>query len=157
VPCHHGTLAEDQAHGSTWWLSDQRLAFCGDIVEIDAKAHMADERHGALTALLRFASGAVGVLAWGTFGGPGQYAERVEVVGDRNQGVIGTNAREVTQYEEDTGETWTSDWNPWPTCRRVLRDAAETAGAAVRVMDISELAAAAMAAAGSPPAEGAVR
>jgi len=52
------------------------------------------------------------VLAWGTFGGPGQYAERVEILGDRNRGVIITNAREVTVYEEDTGETWTSDWNP---------------------------------------------
>ena len=87
-------------------------AFCGDIVEIDAKAHLTDERHGALTALLRFAGGAVGTLAWGTFGGPGQYAERIELLGDRNRGVIVTNAREVTLYEEDTGETWTSDWNP---------------------------------------------
>lgn len=86
--------------------------FGGDIVEIDAKAHLTDERHGALTALLRFSSGAVGVLAWGTFGGPGQYAERIEILGDRNRGVIITNAREVTVYEEDTGETWTSDWNP---------------------------------------------
>jgi predicted dehydrogenase len=87
-------------------------AFGGDIVEIDAKAHLTDERHGSLSALLRFASGAVGVLAWGTFGGPGQYAERIEILGDRNRGVIITNAREVTLYEEDTGETWTSDWNP---------------------------------------------
>jgi predicted dehydrogenase len=86
--------------------------FGGDIVEIEAKAHLTDERHGGLSALLRFASGAVGVLAWGTFGGPGQYAERVEIIGDRNRGVIVTNAREVTAYEEDTGETWTSDWNP---------------------------------------------
>ena len=62
--------------------------------------------------MLRFAGGAVGTLGWGTYGGPGQFAERIEILSDKGKGVIITNAREVTSYTEEIGRTWTSDWNP---------------------------------------------
>ena len=62
--------------------------------------------------MLRFESGALGTLGWGTYGGPGQFAERIEILGDKGKGVIITNAREVTFYDEETGLNWTNDWNP---------------------------------------------
>lgn len=84
----------------------------GAVVEIEAWANLTDDRHGGLTAMLRFAGGALATLGWGTYGGPGQYAERIEILGERGRGVVVTNGREVTIYNEDVGETWTSDWNP---------------------------------------------
>ena len=84
----------------------------GPIFEIEAKAFKTNEKNGALTIMLRFESGALGVLGWGTYGGPGQFTERIEILSDKGKGVIIHNAREVTFYEEETGQTWTNDWNP---------------------------------------------
>jgi predicted dehydrogenase len=86
--------------------------FAGDIVGLHAEAHTTSKATGALVSTLRFESGAVGVLCWGTYGGPGSFTERIEVLGDNNKGIIITNAREVTLYDKDVGETWTSDWDP---------------------------------------------
>jgi predicted dehydrogenase len=91
---------------------DAVISFGGEITEVQAMSHKTGDRTGALVALLRFAGGAVGTLGWGTYGGPGQFAERIEVLGDKGRGVIITNGREVTSYTEETGCTWTSDWNP---------------------------------------------
>lgn len=106
-PTFYTCMLEWQCHNL-----DLVIAFGGRVVEVEAKAHLVDERHGALNALLRFESGALASLTWGTYGGPGPFAERVEVVGDRNRGVTIANAREVTLFEEEAGEVWTSDWNP---------------------------------------------
>ena len=106
-PTFYTCMLEWQCHNL-----DLVLAFGGRAVEVEAKAHLVDERHGSLNALLRFESGAIACLTWGTFGGPGPFAERIEIVGDRNRGVAIANAREVTVFEEEVGETWTSDWNP---------------------------------------------
>jgi predicted dehydrogenase len=86
--------------------------FVGDVVSVHAEALPTGKATGALVSTLRFDSGAVGVLCWGTHGGPGCFCERIEVLGDKNKGVIITNAREVTIYDKDEGETWTSDWDP---------------------------------------------
>jgi predicted dehydrogenase len=91
---------------------DLVMAIGGDVTEVEAKAYLIDDRHGSLNALLRFESGALATLTWGTYGGPGPFSERVEVVGDANRGVIIANAREVTLFHESDGEVWTSDWNP---------------------------------------------
>ncbi len=106
-PTFYTCMLEWQCHNL-----DLVIALGGEVVEVEAKAHLVDARHGALNALLRFRSGAVASLIWGTYGGPGPQAERIEIVGDRNKGVIIGNAREVTLFEEDSGVVWTSDWNP---------------------------------------------
>jgi predicted dehydrogenase len=106
-PTFYTCMLEWQCHNL-----DMVMAIGGDVIGVEAKAHLVDDRHGALQALLRFESGAVASLTWGTYGGPGPFAERIEIVGDRNKGVSIVNAREVTVFEEETGEIWTSDWNP---------------------------------------------
>ncbi len=106
-PTFYTCMLEWQCHNL-----DLVVSLAGDIQEIQAMSHKTSARTGGLVALLRFAGGAVGTVGWGTYGGPGQFAERVEIVGDKGKGVIVTNAREVTYYSEDTGESWTSDWNP---------------------------------------------
>ena len=106
-PTFYTCMLEWQSHNL-----DLVLALGGRVVEVEARAHLVDERHGSLMALLRFESGALASLAWGTYGGPGPYAERIDIVGDRNRGVTIANAREVTVFDEDVGEVWTSDWNP---------------------------------------------
>jgi predicted dehydrogenase len=106
-PTFYTCMLEWQCHNL-----DLVMAIGGDVTEVDAKAFLVDDRHGALNALLRFASGALATLTWGTYGGPGPFSERVEVVGDANRGVVISNAREVSVFEESVGEVWTSDWNP---------------------------------------------
>lgn len=106
-PTFYTCMLEWQCHNL-----DLMISFGGQITEIEAKSFRNSERTGALTAMLRFESGALGILGWGTYGGPGQFAERIEVLGDKGRGVIVTNARVVTFYDEEVGETWTSDWNP---------------------------------------------
>jgi predicted dehydrogenase len=106
-PTFYTCMLEWQCHNL-----DFVMAVGGDVTEVEAKSFLVDERHGALNALLRFESGAVATLTWGTYGGPGPFSERVEIVGDRNRGVAIANAREVTVFEESVGEVWTSDWNP---------------------------------------------
>ena len=106
-PTFYTCMLEWQCHNL-----DFVMALGGQVTEIEAKSFLVDDRHGALNALLRFESGAIATLTWGTYGGPGPFSERVEVVGDRNKGVVIANARDVTLFEESTGEVWTSDWNP---------------------------------------------
>jgi predicted dehydrogenase len=106
-PTFYTCMLEWQCHNL-----DYVMALGGDVTEVEAKSFLVDDRHGALNALLRFESGALATLTWGTYGGPGPFSERVEVVGDRNRGVTIANAREVTVFEESAGEVWTSDWNP---------------------------------------------
>ena len=106
-PTFYTCMLEWQCHNL-----DLVYSFGGDIKEIEAKSFKTGERTGALTALLQFESGALGTLAWGTYGGPGPFAERLEILSDKGKGVIVKNAREVTFYNEAVGETWTSDWNP---------------------------------------------
>jgi predicted dehydrogenase len=106
-PTFYTCMLEWQCHNL-----DMVMAIGGPVAEVEAKAWLVDERHGALNALLRFESGAVASLIWGTYGGPGPHAERIDIVGDRNRGVSIVNAREVVVFEEDVAETWTSDWNP---------------------------------------------
>jgi len=86
--------------------------FGGSIQNLDAWSYRIDDRHGALTIMVRFESGALGIVGWGTFGGPGQFSERIEILGDHGKSVIVNNAREVTLCNVETGETWAPDWNP---------------------------------------------
>ena len=106
-PTFYTCMLEWQCHNL-----DLVMAIGGGVVEVEAKAHLVDERRGSLNALLRFESGALATLTWGTYGGPGPFAERIEIVGDANKGVTIANAREATVFEESLGEVWTSDWNP---------------------------------------------
>ena len=107
-PTFYTCMLEWQCHNL-----DICKAFCGNITEIEAKSFRNSESTGALTAMLRFESGALGTLGWGTYGGPGQFTERIEMVSDKGHGVIIKNACEVTSYfDEDAGEHWTHDWNP---------------------------------------------
>ncbi len=106
-PTFYTCMLEWQCHNL-----DLVIALGGRVAEVEARAHLVDERHGSLNALLRFEGGALATLVWGTYGGPGPFAERLEIVGDRNRGVTIANAREVTHFEESSGEVWTSDWNP---------------------------------------------
>ena len=106
-PTFYTCMLEWQCHNL-----DLVMALGGDVTEVEAKSFLVDDRHGALNALLRFESGALATLTWGTYGGPGPFSERIEVVGDKNRGVTIANARAVTVFEESVGELWTSDWNP---------------------------------------------
>jgi len=106
-PTFYTCMLEWQCHNL-----DAVISFGGDIDEVSAVSHLTAKNRGALVAMLKFTSGAVGTLGWGTYGGPGPFAERIEILSDTGKGVIITNAREVTHYTPEVGETWTSDWNP---------------------------------------------
>jgi predicted dehydrogenase len=106
-PTFYTCMLEWQCHNL-----DLIQSFAGPIAEIEAKSYRTGPKGGALTIMLRFESGALGILGWGTYGGPGQFAERVEILGDKGCGVIIHNAREVTFYDGEVGQTWTNDWNP---------------------------------------------
>ncbi len=106
-PTFYTCMLEWQCHNL-----DIIRAFCGDIKEIEAKSFRNSDRTGALTAMLKFESGALGVLGWGTYGGPGQFSERIEILSDKGRGVIIQNACEVISYTPEAGEHWTHDWNP---------------------------------------------
>jgi predicted dehydrogenase len=106
-PTFYTCMLEWQCHNL-----DIVISYGGEITEAAAMSHKTGDRTGGLVAMLRFKGGAVGTLGWGTYGGPGQFAERIEILSDKGKGVIITNAREVTSYTEEVGQTWTSDWNP---------------------------------------------
>ena len=106
-PTFYTCMLEWQCHNL-----DLVVSLAGPIQEIEAKSYKTSPKTGALTAMLRFESGALGLLGWGTYGGPGPFSERIEILGDKGKGVIITNAREVTFYDEQVGQTWTHDWNP---------------------------------------------
>ena len=106
-PTFYTCMLEWQCHNL-----DFVRAVGGEVVEMEAKAHLVNEREGALTALLRFESGAVATLGWGTFGGPGANCERVEAIGTRGKGAVVRNGRDVFLYDDVSSTSWTTDWNP---------------------------------------------
>jgi predicted dehydrogenase len=106
-PTFYTCMLEWQCHNL-----DIVRAFCGNIKGIEAQSFRNSDRTGALTAMLQFESGALGVLGWGTYGGPGQFSERIEILSDKGRGVIIQNACEVISYTPESGEHWTHDWNP---------------------------------------------
>lgn len=86
--------------------------FGGDISSIKVQSQVHGENRAALTMALKFTNEAVGLLGWGTYGGPGPYCERLEIISDQGQGVIVENAYDVTCYNESRGNQWRPDWNP---------------------------------------------
>lgn len=106
---HYSCLLEWQCHNL-----DIVQAFCGKISEIEAKSYIQSHKLGGLTAMLRFESGALGALIWGTYGGDEQFSERIEIVSDKGKGVIVRNASEVIYYDGgDEGEVhWEHGWDP---------------------------------------------
>jgi predicted dehydrogenase len=86
--------------------------FGGDIAALAVQSQVHGGNTASVVVALKFESRAVGMLGWGTFGGPGPFCERLEIVGDRGKGVIVENASEVTCYEGSWGNRWRPDWNP---------------------------------------------
>ncbi len=106
-PTFYTCMLEWQCHNL-----DTLISFGGRIRDISAMSYLNSKNTGSLSALFRFESGATGTLGWGTYGGPGQYTERIEIISDKGKGVIIENGRVVVSYEEETGIMWTPDWNP---------------------------------------------
>ena len=67
-PTFYTCMLEWQCHNL-----DILRAFAGDIKEIEAKSFKTGKETGALTAMVRFDSGALGILGWGTHGVPGNF------------------------------------------------------------------------------------
>ncbi len=86
--------------------------FGGEIEDIKVQSAVRGENAASVVLALRFAGGAVGAAGWGTYGGPGPFCERLEVVGDSGKGVIVENAYETIVYEGSWGRRWRPDWNP---------------------------------------------
>ncbi len=100
-------LMEWQMHGI-----DLIRSFGGEITDVVVRSWVMGRRRAAVTILLSFASRAVAAVGWGTFGGPGPFCERIEVVSDKGKGVIVENAATVTYYDGSWCRTWGPDWNP---------------------------------------------
>ncbi len=122
-----GNLVQIEAkmHGMNWFPTtftclmewqihniDLLRAFGGDIAEISVMSQSLTDNAASLVLLLKFDNGVVGTVGWGTFGGPGPYCERLEVVGDRGKGVIVKNAYDLVYYDGSWGQRWAPDWNP---------------------------------------------
>jgi len=106
-PTNFSCLMEWQIHNI-----DIIRAFGGDITEISVMSKKFTNNAASLVILLRFANGVVGTLGWGTYGGPGPYCERLEVIGDRGKGVIVDNAYDLVCYDGSWSRRWAPDWNP---------------------------------------------
>lgn len=106
-PTFYTCMLEWQCHNL-----DLVISFGGPIESLEARAHFTGERTGALVAMIGFASGAVGTLGWGTYGGPGQFAERIEILSDKGNGIIIENGRDVIFYDPEAGRRFSPDWNP---------------------------------------------
>ncbi len=106
-PNNFSCLMEWQMHAV-----DLLRFFGGDITDIVVRSNVLGKSAAAVTMLLTFASKAVAAVGWGTFGGPGPFCERIEIVSDTGKGVIVENAATVTSYEGSWGRTWGPDWNP---------------------------------------------
>jgi predicted dehydrogenase len=106
-PTFYTCMLEWQSHNL-----DLIQSFGGEIEEVEAWSHLVNDKHGSLIAMLRFKNDILATLGWGTFGGPGPYDEKVEVISDKGKGVIVTNSRVVTYYDKKIGKTWTSNWDP---------------------------------------------
>jgi predicted dehydrogenase len=86
--------------------------FGGDIQDIAVQSWIHGQNTSSLTMALKFQSGAVGAVGWGTYGGPGPFCERLEVVSDKGKGIIVENAYDTITYEGSWGNRWRPDWNP---------------------------------------------
>jgi predicted dehydrogenase len=106
-PTNFSCLMEWQIHNI-----DLIRSFGGTIKDIAVRSSVMGRNKAALTFLLTFTQGAVAAVGWGTFGGPGPFCERLEVVSDRGKGVIVENAYDVTSYDGSWCRTWRPDWNP---------------------------------------------
>lgn len=87
-------------------------ALGGHVVEVEARSRLLSVNEGSLMALLRFESGALATLSWGTFGGPGAWCERIEAVGSEGNGAVIENARDVYAFDSASRRQWSPDWNP---------------------------------------------
>lgn len=106
-PTFYTCMLEWQCHNL-----DIVRAFGGDIKEIEAKSFKIGEKGGALTAMVKFESGALGILGWGTYGGPGPYCERIEILSDTGKEITINGSRDVDFHNEDIGEIYTPNWEP---------------------------------------------
>jgi len=86
--------------------------FGGDIEDITVQSSTHAANTASLTMALKFLSGAVGAVGWGTYGGPGPFCERLEIISDKGKGVIVENAYDVSIYEGSWAKRWRPDWNP---------------------------------------------
>lgn len=116
---------EAKMHGMQWFPTtfscllewqihniDLLRAFGGDIEEISVMSQKYGDNTASLAFLLRFKEGAIATVGWGTFGGPGPYCERLEIMGDKGKGVIVENAYGLVFYDASWGRRWRPDWNP---------------------------------------------
>jgi len=106
-PTTFSCLLEWQIHNI-----DLLRAFGGDIEKISVLSQRYAENMMSLVFLLKFKGGTVAAVSWGTFGGPGPYCERLEIVGDKGRGVIVENAYDLVVYEGSWSRRWSPDWNP---------------------------------------------
>ncbi len=106
-PTNFSCLMEWQIHNI-----DLIRSFGGDIADIAVRAQVMGPNKAALAMVLSFENQAVGAVGWGTFGGPGPFCERIEVVGNKGKGVIVENAHDVTYYDGSWCRSWRPDWNP---------------------------------------------
>jgi UDP-N-acetylglucosamine 3-dehydrogenase len=86
--------------------------FGGDLADIKVQATVHGENRASVVIALKFQGGAVGAVAWGTYGGPGPFCERLEVISDKDKGIIVENAYDTIEYEGSWGRRWRPDWNP---------------------------------------------
>jgi len=106
-PTTFSCLMEWQIHNI-----DLLRAFGGNIERISVMSQNYGDNMASLVFLLKFEKGAVATVNWGTFGGPGPYCERLEIVGEKGKGVIVENAYDLVFYEGGWGRRWRPDWNP---------------------------------------------
>jgi predicted dehydrogenase len=106
-PTNFTCLLEWQIHNI-----DLLRAFGGDIEEISVVAESYGDNLASLVFLLRFKEKAIATVSWGTFGGPGPYCERLEIIGEKGKGVIVENAYDLVFYDGSWGRRWRPDWNP---------------------------------------------
>lgn len=86
--------------------------FGGDIADIKVQAQSYGENKAALVLSLKFENQAVGAVGWGTYGGPGPFCERLEVISNTGKGIIVENAYDTCYYEGSWSQHWRPDWNP---------------------------------------------
>ncbi|MFB0544919.1 MAG: Gfo/Idh/MocA family protein [Asgard group archaeon] len=116
-------LMEWQIH-----IIDLIRAFCGEIKEIKALQKKISENRAAIALLLKFENDAIGTLNLGTEGWRGCYCERLEVVGDKGEGVIVENARKLVHYRGNVSgiskeaRIWEPDWTPIKSNQSIVID-----------------------------------
>jgi predicted dehydrogenase len=86
--------------------------FGGDIADIAVQSWIHGPSSASLAMSLKFEKGAVGAVGWGTYGGPGPFCERLEVISEKGSGVIVENAYDTIIYQGAWAKRWRPDWNP---------------------------------------------